>query len=154
MAALCVQACTCVCVFVQLYSSCDLTLFWKSGCGSGKHAGLGGTCSAGEAWVSPWAARKRGCERGRLSWEWGLLGGGRKVDGVLARIVTGRGSALSSSLGRVSWELAPASLWTPRLRSVLQQGTFFTEENVNSLLHDAFMYHPEEEGPRVPVGNQ
>lgn len=31
---------------------------------------------------------------------------------------------------------------------------FFTEENVNSLLHDAFMYHPEEEGPRVPVGNR
>lgn len=58
MAALCVQTRTCVCLSVQLYSSCDLTLFWKSGYGRGKHAGLGDTCSAGEAWVSPGATRR------------------------------------------------------------------------------------------------
>lgn len=78
MAALCVQACTCVCVFVQLYSSCDLTLFWKSGCGSGKHAGLGGTCSAGEAWVSPGPLRSEAVKEADSAGSGVSLEGGEK----------------------------------------------------------------------------
>lgn len=46
MAALCVQACTCACVCAILFFL-DLTLFWKSGHGGGKHTGLGDSCSTG-----------------------------------------------------------------------------------------------------------